>query len=358
MEKYLQKVIQGCDLSEEEAEEAMKVMISGEEDELKVASFLTALQMKGEKEEEIAAFARIMRNIAVRINPNVEKMVDVCGTGGDPIKTFNVSTITAFIVSCYVPVAKHGNRAVTSRCGSADVLEALGYNLKMPPERIERSIEEIGIGFMFAPFHHQAMKNVADIRRRLEMKTVFNVLGPLTNPANASHQLMGVYDASLTEKMAKVLRILGLKKAVVVYGEPGLDEVSVIGKTKISEFSGDKKEKKNNIRTYFINPEDLGIQRKEKKDILGEGLEESAKIVKEILEVKIKGAKRDMVLLNAAMALFAAEEAESIEEGLQMAEDALESKKAIKKLESFISFSHTPTPHNSNLRFYKDREDM
>ncbi|MHC1635257.1 MAG: anthranilate phosphoribosyltransferase [Candidatus Methanospirareceae archaeon] len=335
--KYLQKVVQGLDLDENEAEEAMRAMMSGEEDELQVASFLTALRMKGEKEEEIAAFARVMRDLAVKIKPDVEKMVDVCGTGGDAIKTFNISTTTAFIVACFVPVAKHGNRAVTSKCGSADVLEALGVNLNMPPHKIKESIEKIGIGFMFAPLHHKAMKNVADIRRRLGMRTVFNILGPLTNPANATHQLMGVYDADMTERIARVMGMLGLKRALVVHGEPGLDEVSIIGKTKVSEMY--IKEGGKEVRTYFIKPEDFGMKRGKTEDILGGSLEVNVKILKEVLEAKESGARRDIVLLNAAVAIFAAEEAKSIEEGLQMAEEALESGEAFKKLHDFISFS-------------------
>ncbi|MEA1957249.1 MAG: anthranilate phosphoribosyltransferase, partial [Euryarchaeota archaeon] len=232
LEKYLGKVVEKENLNAEEAESAMRAIMSGEANKIQTAAFLASLRMKGETEEEIAAFARVMRDLALKINPNVVKSVDVCGTGGDAIKTFNISTTAAFITACVVPVAKHGNRSVTSKCGSADVIEELGVNLALPPRKIEECIEKVGIGFMFAPLHHQAMKNVMEVRQKLGMRTVFNILGPLTNPANATHQLIGVYDASLTEPISKVLRILGLKKALVVHGEPGVDEVSVCGKTK------------------------------------------------------------------------------------------------------------------------------
>ncbi|MBL7117904.1 MAG: anthranilate phosphoribosyltransferase, partial [Candidatus Syntrophoarchaeum sp.] len=231
LEKYLGKVVKKENLNAEEAENAMRAIMSGEADKIQTAAFLASLRMKGETEGEIAAFANVMRSMALKINPKVEKSVDVCGTGGDVIKTFNISTTAAFITACVVPVAKHGNRSVTSKCGSADVIEELGVNLALSPRKIEECIEKIGIGFMFAPLHHQAMKNVMEVRQKLGMRTVFNILGPLTNPANATHQLIGVYDAALTDKIAKVLRILGLKKALVVHGEPGMDEVSISGKT-------------------------------------------------------------------------------------------------------------------------------
>jgi anthranilate phosphoribosyltransferase len=333
LEKYLSKVVDRKDLSAEEAENAMRTIMSGEADKIQTAAFLASLRMKGETEEEIAAFARVMRSMAVRINPNVEKSVDVCGTGGDAMKTFNISTTAAFITACIVPVAKHGNRSVTSKCGSADVIEELGVNLALPPQRIEECIEKIGIGFMFAPLHHQAMKNVMDVRQKLGMRTVFNILGPLTNPANATHQLIGVYDAALTELIAKVLRILGLKKALVVHGEPGVDEVSVCGKTKVSQLSDGE------IRTYFINPEDFGVERASPEKISGGDRKESAKILRDVLSCKEEGAKRDVVLLNAAAAIFAADEARSIGEGFEIAREILEEGRAAEKLEEFIKFA-------------------
>jgi anthranilate phosphoribosyltransferase len=259
--------------------------------------------------------------------------VDVCGTGGDTIKTFNISTTAAFITACVVPVAKHGNRAVTSKCGSADVLEELGVNLDLLPDRIEECIEKIGIGFMFAPLHHQAMKNVAEVRKKLGIRTVFNILGPLTNPASATHQLIGVYDAALTEKMAKVLRILGLRKALVVHGDPGLDEVSISGKTKVSQLTGSE------ITTYFIKPEDFLLKRRETKEISGGERKENVRILRDVLNCKEEGARREVTLLNAAAAIFAADEARSIFEGFEMARNILEEGQAAEKLEDFIAFA-------------------
>jgi anthranilate phosphoribosyltransferase len=333
LEKYLGKVVDRKDLNAEEAENAMRAIMSGEADKIQTAAFLASLRMKGETEDEIAAFARVMRDLALKINPNVVKSVDVCGTGGDAIKTFNISTTAAFITACVVPVAKHGNRSVTSKCGSADVIEELGVNLALPPCRIEESIEKVGIGFMFAPLHHQAMKNVMEVRQKLGMRTVFNILGPLTNPANATHQLIGVYDASLTELIAKVLRILGLKKALVVHGEPGVDEVSVCGKTKVSQLEDGE------IRTYFINPEDFGVVWALPGEIAGGSRKESAKILRDVLSCKEEGAKRDVVLLNAAAAIFAADESRSIGEGFEIARGILGDGRAAEKLEEFIRFA-------------------
>ena len=333
LENYLGKVVEKENLSAEEAENAMRTMMSGEAGNIQTAAFLASLRMKGETEEEIAAFASVMRELALKINPNVEKSVDVCGTGGDVIKTFNISTTAAFITACVVPVAKHGNRSVTSKCGSADVIEELGVNLALPPQKIEECIEKIGIGFMFAPLHHQAMKNVMEVRQKLGMRTVFNILGPLTNPANATHQLIGVYDAELTELIAKVLRILGLKKALVVHGEPGVDEVSVCGKTKVSQLSN------REIRTYFIKPEDFGVERTLPDKIVGGDRKESAKILRDILSCKEEGAKQDVVLLNAGAAIFAADEARSIGEGFEIARDVLESGQAAEKLREFVRFA-------------------
>ncbi len=333
LEKYLGKVVEKENLNAEEAEDAMQAIMSGEADNIQTAAFLASLRMKGETEEEIAAFAKVMRDMAVRINPKVEKSVDVCGTGGDAIKTFNISTTAAFITACVVPVAKHGNRSVTSKCGSADVIEELGVNLALSPRKIEECIEKIGIGFMFAPLHHQAMKNVMEVRQKLGMRTVFNILGPLTNPANATHQLIGVYDAALTDKIAKVLRILGLRKALVVHGEPGMDEVSISGKTKVSQLD------EGEITTYFINPEDLGVETASPGEIAGGSREESAGILKDVLSRKEEGARKAVVLLNAAAAIFAADEAKSIAEGFEIACEVLEDGRAAEKLEKFVRFA-------------------
>ena len=327
----LKKVIEFKDLNEEEAEAVMKEIMSGNAKPTQIAAILTALRMKGETIDEITAFAKIMREFSLKINPDVPKLLDTCGTGGDNLNTFNISTATAFVVSVYVPVAKHGNKAVSSKSGSADVLEALGVNLNVPIERVKESIEKIGIGFLFAPNFHPAMKYATPVRRELGIRTVFNVLGPLTNPANANYQLMGVYDEALTEKLANVLKNLGLKGALVVHGS-GMDEITTIGKTKISEL------KNGEVKSYYIEPEDFGIKRAKLEDIKGGDAEENAKIIRNIFEGEEVGAKRDIVVLNAAFALYIAEEAKDVEEGIKLAEKSIDSGKALKKLEDLIEF--------------------
>jgi len=327
----LKKVIEFKDLNEEEAEAVMKEIMSGNAKPTQIAAILTALRMKGETIEEITAFAKIMREFSLKINPDVPKLLDTCGTGGDNLNTFNISTATAFVVSVYVPVAKHGNKAVSSKSGSADVLEALGVNLNVPIERVKESIEKIGIGFLFAPNFHPAMKYATPVRRELGIRTVFNVLGPLTNPANANYQLMGVYDETLTEKLANVLKNLGLKGALVVHGS-GMDEITTIGKTKISEL------KNGEVKSYYIEPEDFGIKRAKLEDIKGGDAEENAKIIRNIFEGEEVGAKRDIVVLNAAYALYIAEEAKDVEGGIKLAEKSIDSGKALKKLEDLIEF--------------------
>ncbi|ADC70488.1 anthranilate phosphoribosyltransferase [Methanocaldococcus sp. FS406-22] len=327
----LKKVIEFKDLDEREAEAVMKEIMSGNAKPTQIAAILTALRMKGETIDEITAFAKIMREFSLKINPDVPKLLDTCGTGGDNLNTFNISTATAFVVSVYVPVAKHGNKAVSSKSGSADVLEALGVNLNVPIERVKESIEKIGIGFLFAPNFHPAMKYATPVRRELGIRTVFNVLGPLTNPANANYQLMGVYDEALTEKLANVLKNLGLRGALVVHGS-GMDEITTIGKTKISEL------RNGEVKSYYIEPEDFGIKRAKLEDIKGGNAEENAKIIRNIFEGEEVGAKRDIVVLNAAYALYIAEEAKDVEEGIKLAEKSIDSGKALKKLEDLIEF--------------------
>ncbi|MEO2117535.1 MAG: anthranilate phosphoribosyltransferase [Methanocaldococcus sp.] len=327
----LKKVIEFKDLNEKEAEEVMKEIMSGNAKPTQIAAILTALRMKGETIEEITSFAKVMREFSLKINPDVPKLLDTCGTGGDNLNTFNISTATAFVISTYVPVAKHGNKAVSSKSGSADVLEALGVNLNVPIEKVKESIEKIGIGFLFAPHFHPAMKYATPVRRELGIRTVFNVLGPLTNPANANYQLMGVYDEKLTEKLAYVLKNLGLKGALVVHGS-GMDEITTIGKTKISEL------KNGEVNSYYIEPEDFGIKRAKLEDIRGGTAEENAKIIRNIFEGEEVGAKRDIVVLNAAFALYISEEVKNVEEGIKLAEKSIDSGEALKKLEDLIEF--------------------
>ena len=334
MKEFIQKLVEGKNLTEEESRKAMETIMSGKATDAQIAGFLIALRMKGETPEEIAEFARVMREFSRKIKPRIEPLVDVCGTGGDRINTFNISTTAMFIVSASgIPVAKHGNRAVSSRCGSADVLEELGINLNLEPEKIREGIEKIGIGFMFAPLHHSAMKYVMPARRELGVRTVFNILGPLTNPANASAQLMGVFDPELTERLAEVFGLLKLKSAIVAYGEPGLDELSTLGKTKISELKDGK------VRTYFIRPEDFGLSRAKVEDITGGSAKENARILRDILSGEETGARRGITLLNSAAGIVVGGVADNLKEGYEIARDVLDSGKAHNKLEEFIEFA-------------------
>lgn len=335
MKQFIQKLVEGENLTSEESEKAMEMIMSGKATPSQLGSFLTALRMKGETAEEIAAFAKAMRKFSQKISPKVAQvLVDVCGTGGDKIKTFNISTTAMFIVSAVgILVAKHGNRAITSHCGSADVLEELGINLNLEPDKIKEGIEKLGIGFMFAPAHHLAMKYAIPTRKELGIRTVFNILGPLTNPANAQAQLMGVFAPNLTEKLAEVFKLLGLKQAMVVYGESGLDEISNLGKTKISEL------RKGKIKTYFIKPEDFGFKRAKAKHLVGGDKKENAKILLDILSGREKGPKRDIVLLNSAAGIVVGSKAKDLKQGIKIARDVLDKGLAYKKLEEFKNFA-------------------
>jgi len=333
MKEYLQKLIDGKNLTTEEAESAMKFIMSGSASEAQIAGFLVALKIKGETPEEIAAFAKVMREFSTKIKPKVDGvLVDMCGTGGDASGTFNISTTAMFVVATQVPVAKHGNRSITSGCGSADVLESLGANINLPPEKIQESIEKVGIGFMFAPAHHSAMKHVMPTRKALGVRIVFNILGPLTNPAGANAQVVGVYDGNLTEKIASVLGLLGCRHAMVVHGFPQLDEISTPGETKISELKNGK------IETYRIKPEDFGFKKAAVEDLRGGTPAENAEITKNVLSGKDKGPKRDVVLLNAAAGLVVGGKAKDLKEGLEISKNAIDSGAAYKKLEEFVGF--------------------
>ncbi len=335
MKEFIQKIVEEKNLSGKESEKAMERIMSGEATPSQLGSFLTALRMKGETAEEIAGLAKVMRRFAQKLKPKINgALVDVCGTGGDKIKTFNISTTAMFIVAATgVPVAKHGNRAITSHCGSADVLEELGINLNLEPDKIKEGIEKLGIGFMFAPAHHLAMKYVMPTRKELGIRTVFNILGPLTNPANAQAQLMGVFAPDLTEKLAEVFKLLGLKQAMVVYGEPGLDEISNLGKTKLSELKNGK------IKTYFVKPEDFGFKKAKAKDLAGGDKKENVKILTDILSGREKGPKRDIVILNSAAGIVVGNKAKDLKQGIKIARDVLGKGLAYKKLEEFIGFA-------------------
>ncbi len=326
------------DLPSELAQQSMREIMAGEATAAQIGAFLTSLRMKGETVDEITALALVMRENAVRINPHVNgRTVDTCGTGGDRLKTFNVSTAAALVASgASVPIAKHGNRSVTSKCGSADVLEAIGVNLNAPPSVVQRAIEQIGIGFMFAPAFHPAMKNAIVPRREIGIRTVFNILGPLTNPANADAQVLGVYDANLVEPMAKVLEKLGTEEALVVHGMDGLDEISTIGKTKLAWL------KDGGITTNEISPQELNLKQVRPNEISGFDIEQSAKLLVNILngEESKLSPRRQMVLANAAAAIVVGGKADDLASGVEIGEASIASGKAYGKLKLLIEFTN------------------
>lgn len=333
IKEAIAKLIKKKDLTQKETETAISEIMEGQATDSQIAAFLVALRMKGETVDEIFACAKVMRRKAATINPKVDILIDTCGTGGDESNTFNISTTAAFVVAgCGIPVAKHGNKATSSHCGSADVLKQLGVNIKLNPKNVEKCIEKIGIGFMFAPLFHKAMKHAIGPRKELGIRTVFNVLGPLTNPANAQAQVVGVFDEKLTEPLAEVLGKLGVKHAFVVHGN-GLDEITVNGKTKISEY------KNGQVITYEIDPRNFGIKLAGIDKIRSHSLKNNAKILLEILKGK-KGARRDIVLLNAAAAIVAADKAHDLKKGIRLAEQSIDLGNALKKFEELKKFSN------------------
>lgn len=319
-------LVAGHELDAAEAEEMMRAIMSGQATQAQIASLLTALRIRGESPAEIAAFARVMREHAVTIHPVVSgTLVDTCGTGGDGAQTFNISTAAAFVAAgAGVPVVKHGNRAMSSRCGSADVLSALGVSLAVDPAVQERIVEEIGIAFLFAPAHHPAMRHVAGVRQEIGCRTVFNVLGPLANPAGAQAQLLGVYSPHLTGVMADVLQLLSLERAMVVHGD-GLDEITTTGDTLVAELGG------GSIRSYTVSCTRFGIAPAARGDLAGGEASENARILRSVLEGE-KGAARDIVLLNAAAAIYLGGRAGDLHEGLIRAEESIGSGAALEKL--------------------------
>lgn len=324
----INKLVRRENLLREEAEEAMKGIFSGTLTPAQSASFLTALRMKGETPEEIASFARVMRDFSVRITPKVSKLVDTCGTGGDSSRTINISTLSAIVSSCFVPVAKHGNRSVTSKCGSADLLEALGVKIDCSPEKTERAIEKNNLGFMFAPLYHPAMKAVAPVRKEMGIRTVFNILGPLTNPAGAKCQIIGVYGPGLCEKIAGVLKLLGCSRAMVFHGS-GMDEISTAGTTSVSELRDGK------VVSYELKPGDFGVRKASLSDLSVLDKDSAVNAARQILS-GTKGAMQDIVAVNSSAALKVAGICESFEEGAGMCREALESGKALKQLEKLV----------------------
>ncbi len=326
------KLVEGKDLTETEAGSAMKCIMSGEATHSQISAFLTSLRIKGETIDEVTALAKVMQEFSARIKPKVDGvLVDTCGTGGDTVKTFNVSTAAMFVAAgAGVKIAKHGNRSVTSKVGSADVVEALGVRIDLPPEEVQRCIEKVGIGFMFAPVFHDAMKHAAPVRRELGVRTVFNILGPLTNPAGAEAQVVGVYDGALTEKVASVLGRLGCKRAMVVHGVDGLDEISTVGATKISELEDGV------VNTYFVEPQDFGIAPADPKEIAGDGLNSNSKMLVRAVRGEISPL-RDILLLNSAAAVVVGGVAKDIHEGLLIAADAIDSGRAYEKIVQLVN---------------------
>lgn len=321
------------DLSYETAEQVMDEIMSGTVSELQIGAYLIALSMKGETIDEITGSAKGMRNHAVKLLHDMD-VLEIVGTGGDHSNSFNISTSSAIIAAAAgIPVAKHGNRAASSKCGAADVLEALGVNITVSPEQSKEMLEKINICFLFAQKYHLAMKYVAPVRKQLAVRTVFNILGPLSNPAGASMQLMGVYDESLLEPLANVLARLGVKRAMVVYGQDSLDEISLSAPTSVCEL------KDGEITKYEITPEQFGFKRCTKEELVGGTKEENAKIIRDIFS-GVKGPKRDAVVLNSAAALHVAKENLSMEDAIKEVEQLIDSKKALEKLEEFIAFSN------------------
>ncbi len=339
MKQAIQKLIERSDLSEHEAATAMTQIMDGSATPAQIAGLVVALRMKGETIGEITGFARVMREYAVRVPVKTDKVVvDTCGTGGDDLKTFNISTGAALVVAAdgRLVVAKHGNRKATSKCGSADVLEALGVKLDLPPERVGECVEAVGIGFLFARSMHPSFKYAAVPRAEIGIRTIFNMLGPLTNPAGAPIQLIGVYDARVCETLAHVLLNLGSERALLVHGLEGLDEISTLGETAVSEL------RDGEVRSYTIDAhKDLGIPRASFDDIAAaDTLEENAEMLRRVLEGDDRGPKRDIVLVNAAGVLYAAGLVETLLDGVLRAADLIDSGAAATTLKKLVEFTN------------------
>ena len=327
-------LVSGINLSEAEMAECMTEIMEGKSTDAQIGAFLAALRIKGETVDEITGAARVMREKAARINAP-EGVLDTCGTGGDMSHTFNIYTTVAIVVAAAgIPVAKHGNRSVSSKSGSADVLEALGVKIDLQPEKVENCLFETGFGFLFAPLFHPAMKFAIGPRREMGIRTIFNILGPITNPAGAKRQILGVFSSNLTETLARVLGNLGAEDAMVVHGEDGLDEITITDGTKASRFS------KGKVENIYLAPEDFGLGRGTREDLIGGDKDENAKISLEILRGE-KGPKRDIVLINSAAALMVAGRADDPRTALEMAKYAIDSGSALAKLETIKKVSNS-----------------
>jgi len=325
----INKLIIKQNLSSELARDVMNEIMEGKATNAQIASFLTAMRLKGETIEEITACAGVMREKCTKLNPEFD-VLDIVGTGGDELYTFNISTISALVVAAGgVPVAKHGNRSVSSKCGSADILEALGVKINLTADQSRTVLEKLGICFMFAPSYHSSMKYAAPVRKELGIRTIFNILGPLSNPAGATMQLLGVYDENLVEPLARVLQNLGVKRAMVVHGHDGLDEVSLSGTTTICDVSNGR------LNSFFIEPGQFGFEKCKLSDLTGGNPEDNATIALKILNGE-KGPKRDVVVLNSALCIYMASTSKTLRECVKYAEEIIDSKKAITLLEKFV----------------------
>ena len=331
----LSHLLERQDLTQDTMLAVMRQVMSGELTSAQIAAFLIALRAKGETVDEIAAAAMVMRELSTKVAiQDTEHLIDTCGTGGDGIQTFNVSTVCAFVAAAAgAKVAKHGGRSVSSTCGSADVLEALGVNVNQTPEQVAASVNEIGIGFMFAPNHHSAMKHAAPVRRELGIRTLFNLLGPMTNPATARRQVMGVFDKNLTGKLAKVLQKLGSEHVLVVHGADGMDEISFTGDTFVAEL------KNGQVTEYVLDPAQFGLATHQLKDIQIKDAAESKAMILDVLHGK-KGAARDIVLMNAGAAIYVSGQAESLQAGIDKATAVIDSGAALEKLNQLIERSN------------------
>src|SRR5438132_7440024 len=340
LREHIKLAVEGTDLSRAQAAAAMDAMLDGGAPISQMAALLVALRMKGETPDEIAGAAQALRSRAARVEVSQERLIDTCGTGGDSSHTFNISTAAAFVAAAGgARVAKHGNRAVSSKCGSADVLAALGVEVELAPDAVAACIQECGIGFLFAPRHHAAMRHVAPIRKELGIRTLFNLLGPLANPAGARRQLLGVPAPHLVPILAQTLVELGAERAFVVHGHGGLDEISPAGATRVAEVRGGR------VREFEVTPEELGVQRGAVEDLRGGDADRNASLLREVLRGE-KGVRRSAVLLNAGAAIAAAEVCESMRDGVRLAEQAIDSGAALHRLEQFVraSRAHRPPP--------------
>lgn len=334
MKKAIKAVVEGENLSIDEAKRVMNLMLSGKATQAQLGAFLTGLRLKGETLDEIVGCATVLRDKAEHISPECGKYVDLVGTGGDCSFSFNISTTSAFVVAgAGLPVAKHGNRSISSKSGAADVLEALGVNIIMEPDAVEKSVEDIGIGFMFAQTFNKTMKNVGQARSEMGIRSIFNILGPLSNPSGAPYQVIGVFNPDLTEVFAQAMRMMGIESAMVMNAKDGMDELSTASETVISEI------KDGQIINYVVTPEQFGFKRPPFECLKGGDPKINAAITKDIL-CGTKGYKRDVVLLNAGATLYVGKKAKSIDEGIQMAEESLDSGNAMEKLNLLIDYSN------------------